>query len=78
MAIKLKHNDSYSTYFITYTCVKWISLVEMTNIYDMVYKWFAILKEQYNADVIASVTKGIYNIHVTDDVSNFNKKIIVE
>ena len=55
MAIKLKHNDTYSTYFITFTCVEWISLFEITDTFDMVYKWFAVLKEQHNADIVAYV-----------------------
>jgi hypothetical protein len=41
MAIKLKHSSSFSTYFITFTCLKWISLFEITNTCNMVYKWFA-------------------------------------
>ena len=55
MAIKLKHSNTYSTYFITFTCVEWIPLIEMTNTYDMVYKWFGILKNANNADVVAYV-----------------------
>ena len=55
MAIKLKHSNTYSTYFITFTCVEWIPLIEMTNTYDMVYKWLGILKKEYNADVVAYV-----------------------
>ena len=55
MAIKLKHCNTFSTYFITFTCVKWISLFEITHTYDMVYKWFAILKKEYHADVISYV-----------------------
>jgi REP element-mobilizing transposase RayT len=55
MAIKLKHNDSYSTYFITFTCVEWIPLIDITNSYDMVYKWFEILKSEHQADVVAYV-----------------------
>ena len=53
MAIKLKHSDTFSTYFITFTCIEWIPLFEITQSYDLVYKWFAVLKEQYNADVVA-------------------------
>jgi putative transposase len=53
MAIKLKHSNTYSTYFVSFTCIKWISLFKLTNTYDAVYKWFAILKEQYNADIVA-------------------------
>jgi putative transposase len=55
MAIKLKHSDTFSTYFVTFTCVEWISLFEIANGYDMVYKWFDILKREHNADVIAYV-----------------------
>src|SRR5687768_12331910 len=55
MAIKLKHHDTYSTYFITFTCVEWISLFEISKTYHTVYNWFAILIEEHNADVIAYV-----------------------
>ena len=55
MAIKLKHTDTYSTYFITFTCVEWIALFEISNTYHLVYKWFTILKDEFNADIIAYV-----------------------
>ena len=55
MAIKLKHSDTFSTYFVTFTCIEWISLFEITNTYNMVYKCFDILKEKHDADVIAYV-----------------------
>ena len=32
------------TFFITFTCYKWITLIEKTNSYDLVYNWFDILK----------------------------------
>ena len=53
MAIKLKHSDTFSTYFITFTCTKWIPLFEIINSYDLVYKWFALLKNDYHAEVVA-------------------------
>ena len=55
MAIKLKHSNTYSTYFVTFTCIEWKPLFELTNTYGMVYKWFAILKEQYNVGIVAYV-----------------------
>ena len=55
MAIKLKHSNTFSTYFITFTCIEWISLFQITNAYDMVYKWFSVLKNEYNADVVSYV-----------------------
>ena len=30
-------------YFITFTCHRWLSLIELTRGYDLVYKWFDIL-----------------------------------
>jgi REP element-mobilizing transposase RayT len=31
-------------YFITFTCHKWLHLFQITNSYDLVYKWFDILQ----------------------------------
>lgn len=33
-------------YFITFTCYKWLPLIEQTKGYDLVYKWFDYLKTQ--------------------------------
>ncbi len=55
MAIKLKHSDTYSTYFITFTCVEWMPLFEITKCYDAVYNWFTVLIGKYNAAVVAYV-----------------------
>ena len=55
MAIKLKHSDTFSTYFITFTCVEWLSLFEITNSYDLVYDWFHIVKKEHDAGIIAYV-----------------------
>jgi REP element-mobilizing transposase RayT len=78
MAIKLKHTDTYSTYFITFTCIEWISLFEISKTHDMVYNWFAILKEENNADVIAYVIMPNH-LHVIVHFQNesFNLNTIV-
>ncbi|MEO6232115.1 MAG: hypothetical protein ABJB11_23710 [Ferruginibacter sp.] len=55
MAIKLKHSDTWSTYFVSFTCVKWMNLFDITDSYDLVYKWFDVLKSEHNADVVAFV-----------------------
>lgn len=55
MAIKLKHSDTFSTYFVTFTCAEWIPLFHITNSYDLVYDWFNTLKKQQHCDVIAYV-----------------------
>jgi putative transposase len=54
MAIKYKHSEEFTTYFVTFTCYKWISLFEKTNSYDIVYNWFNILKED-GIDIIGFV-----------------------
>ena len=36
-------------YFITFTCYKWLSLIECTGTYDKVYDWFDILTDKGHA-----------------------------
>ncbi|MES2796124.1 MAG: hypothetical protein V4683_09170 [Bacteroidota bacterium] len=43
---KIEYKDGL--YFLTFTCVKWISLFEITKSYDLVYNWFEILKKSGN------------------------------
>ena len=46
MSVKYKHADTYSMYFCTFTCYKWLPLIETTKSYDLVYNWFNILKKE--------------------------------
>ena len=55
MAIKLKHSDCYNMYFITFTCYNWMHLFEITNAYDIVYKWFSYLRTNKIAETISYV-----------------------
>ena len=32
------------SFFITFTCYRWLPLVEKVNSYDIIYNWFDILK----------------------------------
>lgn len=54
MSVKFKQADIYSMYFCTFTCFKWLPLIETTKSYDLVYNWFNILKQQ-KISVIAFV-----------------------
>lgn len=38
--------DQPGIYFITFTCYRWLPLIEQTNSYDLVYNWFDILRKQ--------------------------------
>jgi REP element-mobilizing transposase RayT len=33
-------------FFITFTCYKWMPLLQVSDSYDLVYKWFDYLKVQ--------------------------------
>ena len=37
---------SFGTFFITFTCYNWLSLIEKIDGYDIVYNWFDYLKQQ--------------------------------
>jgi hypothetical protein len=39
---------SNGVYFITFTCCKWMPLIEITQGYDIVYKWFDIMRDKGN------------------------------
>jgi len=42
MAIKRTQLDG-GTYFCTFTCLQWLPLIEITNLYDHIYQWFNVL-----------------------------------
>jgi REP element-mobilizing transposase RayT len=39
-------HETDGIFFITITCYKWIPLIQITNTYNAVYKWFNYLKEK--------------------------------
>ncbi len=54
MPVKYQHSDIYCMYFCTFTCYNWLSLIEKTNSYDLVYKWFTLLRND-TVEVVAYV-----------------------
>jgi REP element-mobilizing transposase RayT len=42
MAIKRTQLES-GTYFCTFTCLQWLPLIEIANLYDNIYQWFDLL-----------------------------------
>ncbi len=44
MAVDNQHIFDSGLYFLTFTNYKWLPLLEVTRSYDLVYKWFDILK----------------------------------
>ncbi len=68
---KIPHNDG--VYFITFTCYKWLSLFELTNGYDILYKWFDYLKSNGHHIVVYVVMPN--HLHVLIAFSNSKKSI---
>jgi REP element-mobilizing transposase RayT len=54
MAVRFTHNDGASFYFCTFTCYKWLPLIEQTKSYDAVYKWMEHLRAK-GVEVVAYV-----------------------
>ncbi|MGC4034776.1 MAG: hypothetical protein QM764_02370 [Chitinophagaceae bacterium] len=47
MSVRTTHEKlSNSIYFVTFTCYKWLPLIETTKAYDTIYKWFDVLHEK--------------------------------
>jgi REP element-mobilizing transposase RayT len=46
MPVKSKIPYPDGIFFITFTCYQWLPLIEMSDSYDLVYKWFDHLKEK--------------------------------
>src|ERR1700741_3433131 len=71
----VRRNIPYSEglYFITFTCYKWLPLINETNSYELVYKWFDFLKTQKHRIVGFVVMPN--HVHALIDFSVTNKKI---
>ena len=46
MAIKTIISDDDKLFYITFTCYDWLPLIDATNSYDLVYKWFNYLRKK--------------------------------
>jgi putative transposase len=55
MSVRQYHSSEPNLYFITFTCYNWLPLLQTTNSYDIVYKWFDYLKEKKKIKVTAYV-----------------------
>jgi len=46
MPVKKKITEPDGVFFITFTCYQWRPLIQLTNSYDLVYKWVDHLKSK--------------------------------
>ena len=78
MAIRKQHHITDSTWFITFTCYNWIPLFEITQSYDLVYKWLKLADVKYQIKTLAFVIMPNHVhllLYLTDDKVNLNKII---
>ncbi|MEO6229049.1 MAG: hypothetical protein ABJB11_24670 [Ferruginibacter sp.] len=84
MPVKQKIPYDNGHFFITFTCYNWLSLIDITNGYNSVYKWFDILKKQghyitgyvimpnqVHATIAFSKTKKNINNTIVGDAKRF-------
>lgn len=55
MPTRIQQNSEASLYYITFNCFNWLPLFQLTNSYDIVYKWFNYLKDKHNIQTTAYV-----------------------
>src|SRR6516164_9302946 len=48
MPVKTQIPYDFGVFFITFTCLKWINLIDIADAYDAVYKWFLVLKKDHH------------------------------
>jgi REP element-mobilizing transposase RayT len=75
MSIRTQHQITDSTWFITFTCYNWISLFEITQSYDLVYKWLKLADHKYGIKTLAFVIMPNHVhllLYLTDDKVNLN------
>lgn len=73
MPVDKSHISEPGLYFITFTNYDWLPLFDMTNSYDMVYKWFDHLKN--SGHFITGYVIMPNHIHALIGFSNADKKI---
>jgi REP element-mobilizing transposase RayT len=75
MSIKAKHSNIHPLHFVTFTCFQWMNLIELTNGYEFVYKWFDYLKSKKQINVVSYVIMPNHVhliLYLPDPVMNLN------
>ncbi|MCA4898151.1 MAG: transposase [Bacteroidota bacterium] len=75
MSIKRTQSEKDQTYFCSFTCLDWIPLFEITNLYEEIYKWFNILVKD-NHQILGFVIMPNH-IHLLIHINQTEKSINV-
>jgi REP element-mobilizing transposase RayT len=73
MPVKQEIPYDHGHFFITFTCHNWLQLISITNSYDLVYKWFDVLKSK--GHFITGYVIMPNHIHATIAFRKTNKSI---
>ncbi|OCX51502.1 hypothetical protein BEL04_15875 [Mucilaginibacter sp. PPCGB 2223] len=76
MAIRTQHQLTEQTWFITFTCYKWLPLFEITDSYSLVYNWLAFIREKHSIETLAFVIMPNHVhllLYIPDEKLNLNK-----
>jgi putative transposase len=77
MAIRTKHDNHYQMHFCTFTCYNWLSLFEIVDGYDLVYKWFNVLKQKgYETIAFVIMPNHLHTINYFPD-NSYNLNAII-
>ena len=60
---KVKTPQYFFHLFYLFYFMEWISLFEITKAYDMVYKWFTVLKNEYYAECLSCEAYSTSGFH---------------
>src|SRR6478735_3536159 len=73
MAIKRTQPEHDQTFFCSFTCAKWISLFEITNLYDYIYNWFNILTQKHQITAFVIMPNHLHLlVHIAEDKNTIN------
>jgi len=74
MAIKRTQPEHDQTYFCSFTCLNWIPLFDLTNLYDYIYNWFSLLNKKHQITGFVIMPNHLHLlIHIREDKNNVNK-----
>jgi len=75
MPIRTQHEIKDNTWFITFTCYRWIPLFEIAKSYDFVYNWLNLINKKYNIKTLAFVIMPNHVhliLYLPDGITNLN------
>jgi len=55
MAVRMRHEITEHTWFITFTCYQWLPLFEITKSYDLIYNWLKLINQKHQIETLAFV-----------------------